>query len=182
MKVFLIGITTAIWLLLICCAPREVNAETPVPIDEHNEMLRPPLQNGKPVEVSIALHIINLADIDEVSERFNLMFYLFAQWHDSRLAFTPRGPAERFHAFMPPRPGVAGFWKESCPRPVVTPVFGRMVASRGDRRRQRLSGRKYPIQFSDRKRRTESPRLIVRSGESRWGISRCSLAYLICTR
>lgn len=64
-------------------------------------MLRPPRQDGKPVEVSIALHVINLADIDEVSERFNLMFYLLAQWNDPRLAFSPRDPTERFHAFTP---------------------------------------------------------------------------------
>jgi hypothetical protein len=91
----------AICLLLIWWAPSEVNAGTPVPVGEQNEMLRPPLQDGKPVAVSIAVHVINLADIDEVSERFNLMFYLLAQWHDPRLAFNPRGPTERFHAFMP---------------------------------------------------------------------------------
>jgi Neurotransmitter-gated ion-channel ligand binding domain/Neurotransmitter-gated ion-channel transmembrane region len=88
-------------LLLICCVPRVAHAEAPVPVGEQNEMLRPPLQEGKPVAVSIALHVINLADIDEVSERFNLMFYLIAQWQDPRLAFIPRGPAERFHVFMP---------------------------------------------------------------------------------
>ena len=55
------------------------------------------LEYGKPVVVSIALHVINLADIDELSERFNLMFYLQAQWHDPRLAYNPRGPAEHFH-------------------------------------------------------------------------------------
>ncbi len=64
-------------------------------------MLRPPLQEGKPVAVTIALHILNLSDIDEVSERFNLMFYLFVRWNDPRLAFNPRGSAERFHTFMP---------------------------------------------------------------------------------
>jgi Neurotransmitter-gated ion-channel ligand binding domain/Neurotransmitter-gated ion-channel transmembrane region len=88
-------------LLLICCAPRAADAEAPVPVGEQNEMLRPPLNDGKPVVVSIALHVINLADIDEVSERFNLMFYLLAQWQDPRLAFNPRDPTERFHVFSP---------------------------------------------------------------------------------
>jgi hypothetical protein len=100
LKPSLTSVTIAICLLLICCAPR-ANAEAPVPLGEQNEMLRPPLQDGKPVDVSIWLHVINLADIDEVSERFNLMFYLFVQWHDPRLAFNPRGPTERFHNFMP---------------------------------------------------------------------------------
>lgn len=59
------------------------------------------MQNGMPVAVSIALHIINLADIDEVTQRFDLMFYLFVQWHDPRIAFTARGPTERFHTFLP---------------------------------------------------------------------------------
>jgi hypothetical protein len=101
LKPYFTGITMAIYLLLVCCAPSEANAEAPVPVGAQNEMLRPPLQDGKPVVVSIALHIINLADIDEVSERFNLMFYLVAQWQDPRLAFNPRGPTERFHVFMP---------------------------------------------------------------------------------
>src|ERR1700683_5105168 len=91
----------AICLLLVCRAPREASAEVPVPVGDQNEMLRPPLQDGKPVVISIALHVINLADIDEVSERFNVMFYLLTQWQDPRLAFSPRGPAERFHVFMP---------------------------------------------------------------------------------
>jgi neurotransmitter-gated ion-channel len=69
-------------LLFISSVPREANADVPVPAGEQNEMLRPPLQDGKPVAVSVALHVINLADIDEVSERFNLMCYLVAQWHD----------------------------------------------------------------------------------------------------
>ena len=72
-----------------------------MPLGEQNEMLRPPLKNGKPIDVSIWLHIINLADIDEVSQRFNLTFYLFVQWHDQRLAFKPGEPFERFHVFMP---------------------------------------------------------------------------------
>jgi Neurotransmitter-gated ion-channel ligand binding domain/Neurotransmitter-gated ion-channel transmembrane region len=101
LKFFQMGITTAICLILICWAPPEVNAETPVPVGEQNEMLRPPNHDGKPVAVSIAIHVINLADIDEVSERFNLMFYLLARWQDPRLAFSPRDPAERFHVFMP---------------------------------------------------------------------------------
>jgi Neurotransmitter-gated ion-channel ligand binding domain/Neurotransmitter-gated ion-channel transmembrane region len=101
LKTFLTGIAIAICMLLICCAPRVANAEAPVPVGEQNEMLRPPLLDGKPVAVSIALHVINLADIDEVSERFNLMFYLVAQWRDPRLAFSPSGPADRFHSFMP---------------------------------------------------------------------------------
>jgi hypothetical protein len=100
LKTILTYITMAICVLLIGRAPREANAAAPVPVGEQNEMLRPPLQDGKPVAVSIALRVINLADIDEVSERFNLMFYLTAQWQDPRLAFNPRGPSERFHAFM----------------------------------------------------------------------------------
>ena len=100
MKFFQISITTTICLILICCAPPELNAETPVPVGEQNEMLRPPRQDGKPVAVSIAVQVINLADIDEVTERFNLMFYLLARWQDPRLAFNPSGPAERFHIFI----------------------------------------------------------------------------------
>ncbi len=94
----LTGIGAAICLLLICDVDR-ARAEVPLSLGQQNELLRPPLQEGQPIPVSIAIHVINLSDIDEVMQRFHLMFYMFVQWHDSRLAFTPRDPLERFHVY-----------------------------------------------------------------------------------
>jgi hypothetical protein len=73
----------------------------PVPPAEANDLLRPPPHKDKPIPVSVALHVTNLTDIDEVTERFNLMFYLFVQWEDPRLAFKPQDPQQHFHYFQP---------------------------------------------------------------------------------
>jgi Neurotransmitter-gated ion-channel ligand binding domain/Neurotransmitter-gated ion-channel transmembrane region len=76
-------------------------AAAPVPSSETNDLLRPPPHKDKPIAVSVAIHVTNLTDIDEVTERFNLMFYLFTQWEDPRLAFKPENPMQRFHFFQP---------------------------------------------------------------------------------
>ncbi len=55
-------------------------------------ILQPPPYHGQPLDIAIALHIVNIASIDEVSEQFQMDAYLFAHWIDPRLAFTPAGP------------------------------------------------------------------------------------------
>lgn len=64
-------------------------------------ILQPPPYNGQPLEVTIGLHIVNVAAIDEVSEQFQLDAYMFERWKDPRLAFSPEGPQdqERNYAF-----------------------------------------------------------------------------------
>ncbi len=74
-------------------------AAAPLSLGQQDELLRPPLKDGQPIPVAIAIHVINLTDIDEVLQRFHVMFYLFVQWQDSRLAFTPSRPGERFHVY-----------------------------------------------------------------------------------
>lgn len=56
----------------------------------------------------MAIHVTNLTDIDEVAQRFNLVFYLFAQWRDPRLAFTPDAEHKRFHFYQPNELGIRG--------------------------------------------------------------------------
>ena len=97
MKRFLIPATLTFLLLLVWFA----RTAAQVASAQSNELLQPPPRNGGPIPVSVAIHVTNLTDIDEVSERFNLMFYLLAQWRDPRLSFTPREPSERFHVFLP---------------------------------------------------------------------------------
>ena len=57
--------------------------------------LTPPMQDGKPVEVEVGLHVINIASIDEVLEQFEVDGYLVARWKDPRLVYAPVGPADQ---------------------------------------------------------------------------------------
>jgi len=58
--------------------------------------LPPDWSDGRPITVDIAMHVMNITSIDEVAGTFKLIAYLFAQWQDERLAFTPRYPGEKF--------------------------------------------------------------------------------------
>ena len=60
-----------------------------------NPILQPPPYYGQPLEITVGLHIVNIASIDEVNEQFLLDAYLFAQWTDPRLAYTPQGPQDQ---------------------------------------------------------------------------------------
>lgn len=66
-----------------------------------NAMLLPPPADGGKVKVGVALHVLNLSSIDEVTERFQLTGYLLAQWRDPRLSYQPSGPADKFRALSP---------------------------------------------------------------------------------
>jgi len=66
-----------------------------------NAMLLPPPTAGGPVKVSVALHVLNLSSIDEVTERFQLTGYLLTKWRDPRLTYQPSGPADKFRALSP---------------------------------------------------------------------------------
>jgi hypothetical protein len=63
-------------------------------------ILQPPPYHGQPLDIAIALHIVNIASIDEVDEQFEMDAYLFARWIDPRLAYTSVGPydSERNYA------------------------------------------------------------------------------------
>ncbi len=66
-----------------------------------NAMLLPPPTAGGPVKVSVALHVLNLSSIDEVTERFQLTGYLLIKWRDPRLTYQPSGPADNFRVLSP---------------------------------------------------------------------------------
>jgi hypothetical protein len=74
-------------------------AAFPAGLNPNSLLLPPPTQNGR-VDVSVALHVLNLSDINEVAERFHLTGYLLAQWRDSRLAYQPTGPGDKFKPFV----------------------------------------------------------------------------------
>jgi hypothetical protein len=97
-------------------------AETSAPLAafpaglDPNTMLSPPLIGDGPVKVTVALHVLNLASIDEVTERFQLTGYLLTQWRDPRLTYQPGGPAEKFRTLTP-----GSVWQ---PRLVMINVVG----------------------------------------------------------
>jgi Neurotransmitter-gated ion-channel ligand binding domain/Neurotransmitter-gated ion-channel transmembrane region len=64
-----------------------------------NRLLNPPNVDGRRVPIAIALRILNISDIDEVTQRFQMVGYLVAQWRDPRLAFTPRAGWEKFRTY-----------------------------------------------------------------------------------
>jgi hypothetical protein len=69
-------------------------AQTPAGIAT-DPILQPPFDDGKPLDITIGLHVVNLAAINEVSEQFQLDAYLFERWVDKRLAYTPEGPQDQ---------------------------------------------------------------------------------------
>ena len=75
-------------------------AETPGGIAT-DPILQPPFEDGKPIDVVIGLHIVNIASIDEVDEQSQMDAYLFARWKDSGSHIRQSGPddQERNYAF-----------------------------------------------------------------------------------
>jgi hypothetical protein len=66
-----------------------------------NSMLLPPPTDGGRVKVTVALHVLNLSSISEVTERFQLTGYLLAQWRDPRLTYQPTGSNDKYRALAP---------------------------------------------------------------------------------
>jgi hypothetical protein len=75
-------------------------AAFPAGLDPNALLLPPPTANG-PVKVAVALHVLNLSSIDEVTERFQLTGYLLTKWRDPRLTYQPSGPADKFRVLSP---------------------------------------------------------------------------------
>jgi Neurotransmitter-gated ion-channel ligand binding domain/Neurotransmitter-gated ion-channel transmembrane region len=65
------------------------------PVDP-NSMLLPPLTADRRVKVTVALHVLNLSAISEVTESFRLTGYLLARWRDPRLTYKPTGPSDMY--------------------------------------------------------------------------------------
>jgi len=88
----MVPLAFAIVVAIAMLSPAQVRAaQTPAGIAT-DPILQPPPYNGQPLEVTIGLHIVNIAAIDEVNEQFQMDAYLFARWTDPRLTFTPSGP------------------------------------------------------------------------------------------
>ena len=70
------------------------------PIDPNSMLLPPPTADGR-VKVTVALHVLNLSAISEVTERFQLTGYMLAQWRDPRLTYQPTGPNDMYRMVAP---------------------------------------------------------------------------------
>ena len=70
------------------------------PVDPNSMLLPPPNPAGR-IEVTVALHVLNLSMISEVTERFQLTGYLLAQWHDPRLIYQATGPNDTYRIIAP---------------------------------------------------------------------------------
>ena len=81
-------------------APAPPIAAFPAGLDPNSLLLPPPAADGR-VKVSVALHVLNLSSIDEVTERFQLTGYLMAQWTDSRLTYQQAGPRDGYRTLAP---------------------------------------------------------------------------------
>jgi hypothetical protein len=66
-----------------------------------NPIRQPPFEDGNPLDITIRLHVVNLAAINEVSEQFQLNAYMFERWVDKRLAYTPEGPQDHLRNYAP---------------------------------------------------------------------------------
>jgi hypothetical protein len=73
-------------------------AQTPTGVAT-DPILQPPFEGDRPIDVTIGLHVVNLASIDEVSEQFQLDAYMFERWVDKRLAYTPQGLQDQARAY-----------------------------------------------------------------------------------
>lgn len=54
-----------------------------------------PPNGGKPLEVSVELHLTNFAGIDETKENYEVVGYLDAFWKDARLAFDAKSEEQK---------------------------------------------------------------------------------------
>src|SRR6266481_2777289 len=81
-------VATLVWPAESRAAPTPTGIAT-------DPILQPPSEDGKPLDITIGLHVVNLAAINEVSEQFQLDAYMFERWVDPRLAYTPEGPQDQ---------------------------------------------------------------------------------------
>lgn len=91
----------AIFCLAIFAIASSAPARAAVRDSGASHLMEPPRTDGAPVKVSVALHILNLSNVNEVTERFEISAYLIIQWNDPRLAYTPDSPWDTSRSYSP---------------------------------------------------------------------------------
>lgn len=74
----------AFWLLLSASLGAEASAT--LQISSESILGERPSRNGEPTNVEIGVFVIDIDDIDDVNQRFNVDMFIVARWHDPRLA------------------------------------------------------------------------------------------------
>ncbi|MGO9058247.1 MAG: hypothetical protein ACLQU2_12820 [Candidatus Binataceae bacterium] len=92
-------VASVIALLCLCDCVRAAIWSAPAAVPAADSLLNPPNSDGQRIPVAIAMRVINISDIDEVTQRFRMVAYLLARWKDPRLAFTPRAEWEKFRTY-----------------------------------------------------------------------------------
>lgn len=67
-----------------------------------NALLIPPLPaDGGKIPVTVSFRLINLSEINEEEQHFNVVGYLSAVWKDPRLAYAQKSPSDVYHIYKP---------------------------------------------------------------------------------
>jgi len=72
------------WLLLL--ASLSVEASAMLQTSSESMLGERPSRNGEPTDIEIGVFIIDIDDIDDVNQRFNVDLFIIARWQDPRLA------------------------------------------------------------------------------------------------
>lgn len=97
------GVAAVIAILTVLAMPSAAAAagSSTLPPYDHDPGAEPPITGGKPVIVSVSLHVLNLSKIDDSAQHFNIDGYLFKRWNDPRLAFVSKGPEDLVRTYRP---------------------------------------------------------------------------------
>ena len=72
------------WLLLL--ASLSVEASATLQTSSESMLGERPSRNGEPTDIEIGVFVIDIDDIDDVNQRFNVDLFIVARWQDPRLA------------------------------------------------------------------------------------------------
>jgi hypothetical protein len=86
---FAVSLGMVVTIALITQPANPTPALVPAAVNQRQpeDLKQMPLQ--RPIEISVGLHVSNLADIDQASESFSMAGYLLYSWKDPRLAYQP---------------------------------------------------------------------------------------------
>ena len=80
-----VGLAWSFWLILL--ASFSVEASASIQVSPESVMLgERPTRNGEPTIIKIAVFVIDIDEIDDVNQRFNIDLFVIARWQDHRLA------------------------------------------------------------------------------------------------
>jgi len=79
------GLFRVFWIVMLSMLSVQVLASEFTPA-ESVLLGEPPSLNGEPTDVELSVFVIDIDEIDDVNQRFNIDLFVVARWHDPRLA------------------------------------------------------------------------------------------------